>query len=254
MVTSRHAQEEEDEERNRVSFIIPRVFPQICEYPGQHNFFSPTTPISHALFSNCDLCLIPPSPPRRFKPQFQHYEMSPPNSFHHQPDFKVPTGLKKFLKPKFSGNNTGKAYPQKLIPKIPTRNTLELGKFNPTEKGTIISPVNIFLCNRYCKSEYCKTVYCCTTSLIRSLSGNYKRFFIKILQTGFKNQKEFIPIQLGYKRKDIFKTLQNLQINNRKNELIPVNQLVKIRANRQYKSLTADRKGEYILFDIQNLG
>ncbi len=86
-------------------------------------------------------------------------------------------------------------------------------------------------------------------ALIRQLQAVFHRNFIDRL----KNQKEFIPIQLGYTRKDVFKTLQNLQVNNRKNELIPVNQLVKIRTNQQYKSLTADRKGEYISFDIQNM-
>ncbi len=68
-----------------------------------------------------------------------------------------------------------------------------------------------------------------------------------------KNEKEFIPIQLSYNTTDIFKNLNNLFVRNQEGKQIPVNQLIKIRKNQQYKCLTADRKGEYISFITKNM-
>ena len=88
-------------------------------------------------------------------------------------------------------------------------------------------------------------------NLINRLQAVFHQNYIDQL----KNEKEFIPIQLSYDTNaDVFKNLKELKIYNNFGNLIPVNQLIKIRKNYQYKTIYADRKGEYVPIEtIKNI-
>ncbi|MEP0262334.1 efflux RND transporter permease subunit [Dokdonia sp.] len=87
-------------------------------------------------------------------------------------------------------------------------------------------------------------------SLINELKTALGEYVIDDLKTAQK----FIPIKLSYNPVDLEKILASLFVENVDKELIPVKNVIKIQNIAQYKSIQADRSGEFLPYtlDTQN--
>ncbi len=83
--------------------------------------------------------------------------------------------------------------------------------------------------------------------LIDNLKSTFNENFIDNLKTS----KKFIPIKLNYNLKDFEKTIVNTFIRNNNDQLIGLKNLIKINNSKQYKSITGDRNGEYLQFNLK---
>ncbi|CAA0152149.1 conserved membrane hypothetical protein [Tenacibaculum maritimum] len=83
--------------------------------------------------------------------------------------------------------------------------------------------------------------------LLNELKSAFNQNFIDNLKTAQK----FIPIKLNYEKENFEKKITNLFIRNKNKELIPIHNLIKAYPEQQYKTITANRNGEYLAFDIK---
>jgi len=84
--------------------------------------------------------------------------------------------------------------------------------------------------------------------LVNELKTSFNQNFIDNLKTAQK----FIPIKLNYDIKAFEDIISNLFVKNTNDAYIPVKHLIKVNAIEQYKTITANRSGEYLKFDIDN--
>ena len=83
--------------------------------------------------------------------------------------------------------------------------------------------------------------------LINELKTTFNQNFIDNLKTAQK----FIPIKLNYETTTFKKMISELFVRNKNKELIAVRNLIKIYTAEQYKTITANRSGEYLAFNIK---
>ncbi|MCR8667464.1 efflux RND transporter permease subunit [Aestuariibaculum sp. M13] len=82
--------------------------------------------------------------------------------------------------------------------------------------------------------------------LITELKTAFDLSFIDNL----KNAQKYIPIKLNYEVIDFENIVNGLFVKNKSDDLIPVKNLIKVNTVQQYKTITANRGGEYLGFDI----
>lgn len=82
--------------------------------------------------------------------------------------------------------------------------------------------------------------------LISELKTAFNQNFIDDLKTAQK----FIPIKLNYDTVVFEEIIQGLFVKNKNDVLIPVKNLINIHNIQQYKSITANRSGEFLTYDI----
>ena len=82
--------------------------------------------------------------------------------------------------------------------------------------------------------------------VINELKTTFNQNFVDNLKTAQK----FIPIKLQYDRLSFEKMINHLFVKNDKKQLIAIKNLIKIHPVNQYKTIKADRKGEYLAFPI----
>ncbi|WP_026776328.1 efflux RND transporter permease subunit [Polaribacter sp. Hel_I_88] len=83
--------------------------------------------------------------------------------------------------------------------------------------------------------------------LVNELKTTFNQNFIDNLKTAQK----FIPIKLNYENEAFDKMISELFVKNKNKELIAVRNLIRICPSKQYKSITANRAGEYLAFNIK---
>lgn len=83
--------------------------------------------------------------------------------------------------------------------------------------------------------------------LINELKTAFNENFVDNLKTAQK----FIPIKLNYQNTDFETIISNLFVKNVNNVNIPIKNLIKINNIEQYKTINANRNGEFLGFDIQ---
>tara|TARA_R110002049_G_scaffold39374_7_gene121203 strand:- start:10964 stop:13972 length:3009 start_codon:yes stop_codon:yes gene_type:complete len=86
-------------------------------------------------------------------------------------------------------------------------------------------------------------------NLINELKTAFNENFVDNLKTAQK----FIPIKLNYESKNFEDIIYNLLVRNENNVNIPVKNLIKVKNIQQYKTITANRNGEYLGYNINNL-
>ena len=79
-------------------------------------------------------------------------------------------------------------------------------------------------------------------TLVSKLETLFNRNKAGVLKSG----KSFIDIMITENSKDIFTTLQQAEVPNKNNELISLNSLITINKKTGYKTINADRLGEYV--------
>ncbi|MFV0247969.1 MAG: efflux RND transporter permease subunit [Tenacibaculum sp.] len=84
-------------------------------------------------------------------------------------------------------------------------------------------------------------------NLLNELKSIFNKNFINNLKT---NQK-FIPIKLNYQKEAFETMIANLFVKNKNDELIAIRNLIKTYSAQQYKTITSNRSGEYLAFDIK---
>lgn len=84
--------------------------------------------------------------------------------------------------------------------------------------------------------------------LVDELKTAFSQNFIDDLKTA----KRFIPIKLNYKIANVENVINRLFVQNDNGATIPIKNLIKLQRIQQYKTITANRNGEYIGFPIQN--
>ncbi|MBC8754293.1 efflux RND transporter permease subunit [Kordia sp. YSTF-M3] len=85
-------------------------------------------------------------------------------------------------------------------------------------------------------------------SLINELKAAFSQNFIDDLKTA----KKFIPIKLNYNVSNLENVINRLFVKNTNGADIPIKNLLKIQRIQQYKTITANRNGEYLSFPIQS--
>ena len=84
--------------------------------------------------------------------------------------------------------------------------------------------------------------------LLNELKSTFNQNFIDNLKTAQK----FIPIKLKYQTENFETMISELFVKNKNKELIAVRNLIKTYPTEQYKTITANRSGEYLAFDIKS--
>lgn len=84
--------------------------------------------------------------------------------------------------------------------------------------------------------------------LVDELKTAFSQNFIDDLKTA----KRFIPIKLNYKITNVENVINYLFVRNENGATIPIKNLIKLQRIQQYKTITANRNGEYIGFPIQH--
>ncbi len=84
--------------------------------------------------------------------------------------------------------------------------------------------------------------------LVDELKTAFSQNFIDDLKTA----KRFIPIKLNYKITNVENVINHLFVRNENGAIIPIKNLIKLQRIQQYKTITANRNGEYIGFPIQH--
>jgi len=82
--------------------------------------------------------------------------------------------------------------------------------------------------------------------LIDELKTNFNQNFVDNLRTAQK----FIPIKLYYDTQTFENSLNQLFVNNKNKELIPIRNLINVKSVQQYKTIKANRNGEYLQHSI----
>lgn len=82
--------------------------------------------------------------------------------------------------------------------------------------------------------------------LINELKAAFQQNFIDNLKTS----QNFIPIKLNYEKKTFDKIINSLFVKSQNNDFIPVKHLIRVDRVSQYKTIKANRGGEYLGFDI----
>lgn len=83
-------------------------------------------------------------------------------------------------------------------------------------------------------------------AIVNELKTAFNENFVDNLKTAQK----FIPIKLNYETKSFENIISNLFVRNEKNINIPVRNLIKFNNVLQYKSISANRNGEYLSYKI----
>lgn len=78
------------------------------------------------------------------------------------------------------------------------------------------------------------------------LMSEIKSAFNQNLVDNLKTAQKFIPIKIYYGQDDVEKILSKLFVKSRSGQLIPMKSLVRIYNAQKYKSIFADRNGEYL--------
>jgi len=86
--------------------------------------------------------------------------------------------------------------------------------------------------------------------LIQELKTSFNQNFIDDLKTSQK----FIPIKFSYENNELKSALNQLFVQNKNNEYIAVRNLIKINNIEQYKTINADRSGEFLAYDVEPEG
>lgn len=84
------------------------------------------------------------------------------------------------------------------------------------------------------------------SQLMAELKSAFNQNFVDNLKTAQK----FIPIKIFYETDNLHTLLDNLYVKNKNLQLIPVKNLINIKNTVKYKSIRADRNGEYLGFDL----
>jgi multidrug efflux pump subunit AcrB len=143
---------------------------------------------------------------------------------------------------------------EELIAQISSRGSLEV----PTENKLLDVQV---LLNGYTNSEiplkqtaYIEVLHenillynVSYDDLVNELKTTFNQNFVDNLKTAQK----FIPIKLNYENETFDTMISELFVKNKNKELIAVRNLIKIDPSNQYKSITANRAGEYLAFNIK---
>ncbi len=82
--------------------------------------------------------------------------------------------------------------------------------------------------------------------LVEELKTTFNQNFIDNLKTA----QQFIPIKLNYNVEDMQDAIDGLFVRNKNEAYIPVKKLIKISNIQQYKTIVANRNGEYLNFNI----
>lgn len=82
--------------------------------------------------------------------------------------------------------------------------------------------------------------------LVNELKTTFNQNFIDNLKTAQK----FIPIKLNYEVVSFENVINQLFVKNKNDAYIPVKNLIKLNTIQQYKTINANRNGEYLGFDI----
>ena len=80
------------------------------------------------------------------------------------------------------------------------------------------------------------------------LKNELKSAFNENVIDNLKSEKKFIPIKLDYNKKHLEDIISGLFVENKTGKMIPVKSLVKIINRQQYKTIYANRKGEFLPF------
>lgn len=137
---------------------------------------------------------------------------------------------------------------EELIAQVTSRNKIEVPSENelveiqsllpfPAQKIPLQSTYNLQIKNENLvlyKVEY--------NRLINEIKTVLQRNFVSEL----RNVQRFIPIRMGYDESDIQQSLQTNFVLNQDNQLIPLYQLVEMKKELQYKSINANRAGEFL--------
>ncbi|CAL2089330.1 efflux RND transporter permease subunit [Tenacibaculum sp. 190524A05c] len=86
--------------------------------------------------------------------------------------------------------------------------------------------------------------------LLNELKSTFNQNFIDNLKTSQK----FIPIMLNYDNKEFETMISDLFVRNKNKELIAVRNLIKTFPSEQYKTITSNRSGEYLAFNVISNG
>jgi len=86
--------------------------------------------------------------------------------------------------------------------------------------------------------------------LINELKTTFNQNFIDNLKTSQK----FIPIKLNYEIASFEKQLEGLFVQNKNKDLIAIRNLIKVYPSEQYKTITANRNGEFLPFIVESEG
>ncbi|AUC15220.1 hypothetical protein BTO06_08750 [Tenacibaculum sp. SZ-18] len=84
--------------------------------------------------------------------------------------------------------------------------------------------------------------------LLNELKATFNQNFVDNLKTAQK----FIPIMLNYESKEFESMISGLFVKNKNKELISVRNLVKTFPAEQYKTITSNRNGEYLAFNVSD--
>lgn len=82
------------------------------------------------------------------------------------------------------------------------------------------------------------------------LVAELKSAFNQNLVDNLKSAQKFIPIKIYYDQDNLQSLLNNLYVKNKNSQLIPIKSLVKISNITKYKSILADRNGEFLSIDL----
>lgn len=85
------------------------------------------------------------------------------------------------------------------------------------------------------------------------LVNELKTSFNQNLIDNLKTANKFIPIKLNYDINEFEDIINSLFVKNINGDYIPVKHLIKVNVVEQYKTITANRSGEYLKFDIDNV-
>lgn len=82
------------------------------------------------------------------------------------------------------------------------------------------------------------------------LVAELKSAFNQNLVDNLKSAQKFIPIKIYYDQDNLQSLLNNLYVKNKNAQLIPIKSMVKITNTSKYKSILADRNGEFLGVDL----
>lgn len=82
------------------------------------------------------------------------------------------------------------------------------------------------------------------------LINELKTIFNQNLIDDLKANKKFFPIKLNYEKSEINRNIYELNITNKNGEAIPLRHLIRVNKVLNYKSIHADRSGEYLGFEL----
>lgn len=78
-----------------------------------------------------------------------------------------------------------------------------------------------------------------------------KSFFDENFIDNLKTSQNFIPIKINYQNESLDEIISSSYVRNKNKEYIAVRNLIRIYSSEEYKSILADKNGEYLAFNIK---